>query len=405
MIGIIMADDGPQFADEKVDAGSFEDADFLMAKEIAEVIKLAQDAGIPIAVPNSARMYAENVFNSWFDDAASVARASRELPYLAERSEFIEGGRVAPDFDWAQGLNLEELSDMYEQLTEENSEFILNFPTLAAQGPLARMMDICSQITDDPLAGHYNRFLPMKLSLRVLLNMILGAETYDGEYFEDREKIHIDDFRKKALDVALYAKKWFAQMDSQAQVSVGEEITVGFPDEKPKSQERFVSQFVGSVRKKGEGSLCEMGFIRVDDDGVVEMTREGLYFAQIVNPIIDVTPQAKRGIRMSQNEQFYMMRHIQQFLVGEWNFIVEVAGLIHGGFNTPSTMDEKLREAREWGEARASLMRNGVLSRMQELGFIERVKDGRNITYHLTENGNNRLIEGNLWSGARESGS
>ena len=40
-IGIIMSDDGPQFADEMVDAGNFEDADFLMAKEIAEVIKLA----------------------------------------------------------------------------------------------------------------------------------------------------------------------------------------------------------------------------------------------------------------------------------------------------------------------------------------------------------------------------
>ena len=66
-------------------------------------------------------------------------------------------------------------------------------------------------------------------------------------------------------------------------------------------------------------------------------------------------------------------------------------------------MDEKLRESKEWGESRASLMRNGVLSRMQELGFVERLKEGRNITYHLTDNGKNRLIDGKLWSGARES--
>ena len=65
-------------------------------------------------------------------------------------------------------------------------------------------------------------------------------------------------------------------------------------------------------------------------------------------------------------------------------------------------MDEKLRDSKEWGEARASLMRNGVLSRMQELGFVERLKEGRNVTYHLTENGNERLVEGNLWAGARE---
>jgi predicted transcriptional regulator len=398
-----MVDDGPQFADEMVNAEEFEDAEYLLAKQIAEVIKLAEDAHLVVPIPDSARRYVERVFSEWLDDAASVGRARRNLPYIADRSEFETGVILDPEFNWSQGLTLEELNDLYEDLTEDDPEYLLNFPTLHARGPFAAMMDYRSQITDEPLAGHYNRFLPMKVSLRVLLNMILGAETYDeGDYHTEMAPIHIDEFRSKALSVAVYAKKWFAQLDSQAQISVGEEITVGFPDEKGKSQERFVSQFVGSVRKKGEGFLCEMGFIRVDEDGMVEMTREGLEFTRIPNPIIDATPQAKRGIRMSQIEQFTMMRHIQQFLVGEWDFIVEIAGLIHSGSNTPSTMDEKLRESKEWGEARASLMRNGVLSRMQELGFVERLKEGRNITYHLTENGNARLIEGNLWSGARE---
>ncbi len=62
---------------------------------------------------------------------------------------------------------------------------------------------------------------------------------------------------------------------------------------------------------------------------------------------------------------------------------------------------KELITTKEWGGARSSLMRNGVLSRMQELGFVERQKEGRNITYHLTENGNERLIEGNLWPNAR----
>ena len=399
-----MADNGPHFAEEMVDAGNYEDAEFLLAKQIAEVIKLVDETHLVVPIPDNARRFAERKFREWFEDVASVGRASRELPYIADRSEFQTGAVLDPDFEWSQGLTLEELNDLYEDLTEDDPEYLLNFPTLHAKGPLAAMMDYRSQITDEPLAGHYNRFLPMKVSLRVLLNMILGAETYDeGDYHTKMAPIHIDEFRSKALSVAVYAKKWFAQLDSQAQISVGEEITVGFPDEEGKSQERFVSQFVGSVRKKGEGSLCEMGFIRVDGDGMVEMTREGLEFTRILNPIIDATPQAKRGIRMSQIEQFYMMRHIQQFLVGEWDFIVETAGLIHGGSNTPSTMDEKLRESKEWGESRASLMRNGVLSRMQELGFVERLKEGRNITYHLTESGNNRLIDGNLWSGARES--
>jgi len=399
-----MTDDGPQFAEEMVDAGEFGDAEYVLAKHIAEVIKLAEDARLDVPIPDSARRYVERVFSAWLDDAASVGRAKRDVPYIANRSEFETGAILDPEFNWSQGLTLEELDDMFVNLTEDDPGYSMRFPTLSAKGPFAAMMNYRSQITDEPLVGHYNRFLPMKVSLRVLLNMILGAETYDeGDYHTEEATIHIDEFRSKALSVAVYAKKWFAQLDSQAQISVGEEITVGFPDEGVKSQERFVSQFVGSVRKKGEGFLCEMGFIRVDDDGMVEMTQEGLDFTQIHNPIIDATPEAKRGIRMNQLEQFYMMRHIQQFLVGEWDFIVETAGLIHGGSNTPSTMDEKLRESKEWGEARTSLMRNGVLSRMQELGFVERLKEGRNITYHLTETGNERLIEGNLWPNARES--
>ena len=400
-----MADGEPFFADELVDAGNYEDADFLLAKQIAEVMNLvAGTADLNVPIPNNAKRYAERIFSEFLDDAASVARANRQLPYIADRSEFDPKAIFDSESGWSQGLTLDELNDLYEDLSDDDPEYLLNFPTLSATGPLAEMLGIRSQITEDPLAGHYNRFLPMKLSLRVLLNMILGAETYDeGDYDASIAEIHIDEFRSKALSVAVYAKKWFAQLDDQRQVSVGEEITVGFPGDKKKSQERFLSQFVGSVRKKGEGSLCEMGLIRVNGDGMVEMTREGLYFAQIHNPIIDAPTKKKVGARMSFNEQFYMMKHIQQFLVGEWDFIVETAGLIHGGSNTPSTMDEKLRESKEWGESRSSLMRNGVLSRMQELGFVERLKEGRNITYHLTENGNNRLIDGNLWPNAREN--
>ena len=401
--GTIM-EEGPVFPEQMITVEEGDDAEFILAKQIAQVIKLAEDASLIVPVPNNARKFAERVFREWLDDAASVARARRQVPFIAKRSEFVDGSLLDPDFDWSQGITLDDIGQVIEDMSDEDPGYLMDVPSLDLKGPLAALMNTRSQLTTEPLAGHYNRFLPMKLSLRVLLSLILGAERYDGEYHSERAEIHIEDFRDKALDVAVYAKKWFAQLDSRAQINVGSEITVGFPDledETKKSHERFVSQFVGSVRKKGSGSLCEMGFIRVDEEGLVQITREGYFFATTPNPIIDATPEAKRGSRMSMDEKTQMWRHIQRYLPAEWEFMAEAANLIDAGVNKPSSMDMSMEESRRWGKGKTTLMRNGVLSRMQELGFIDRTKDGRNVTYHLTEIGNRFFVEGKLWGDAR----
>ena len=50
-----MVDDGPQIAAEMVDATEFEDAEYLLARQIAEVIKLAEDAHLDVPIPDSAK--------------------------------------------------------------------------------------------------------------------------------------------------------------------------------------------------------------------------------------------------------------------------------------------------------------------------------------------------------------
>ena len=68
-----------------------DDAEFILAKQIAQVIKLAEDASLIVLAPNNARKFAERVFREWLDDAASVARARRQVPFIAKRSEFVDG--------------------------------------------------------------------------------------------------------------------------------------------------------------------------------------------------------------------------------------------------------------------------------------------------------------------------
>ena len=55
--------------------------------------------------------------------------------------------------------------------------------------------------------------------------------------------------------------------------------------------------------------------------------------------------------------------------------------------DSPSALEESIIKNRDWGATKASMMRNGALSRMQELGLISREKQGREVTYSLTESG------------------
>jgi hypothetical protein len=148
-----------------------------------------------------------------------------------------------------------------------------------------------------------------------------------------------------------------------------------------------------------------MGFILVEDDGSIELTYEGLLFALSPNPMIDMTPEGGRGVRISQDEQWNLMRHIQKYLPAEWGFMSKVASTINHGVNRPKDLDRLLMDEFDWDESKSNNMRNGVVSRMQELGFLTRQREGRNITYHLTDNGNQRLVKGELWGDARRDDS
>ena len=389
-------------AADLIDEHSEREDEIKLALRIARVKEVTEKSSIYVPIPESAIEFSKNVLSQWLDDVAKFARSRRGIPYLADRKEHLSDV-FNTELDWNQGISKEELQALHDELVERDSGYVSTYPTIAATGPFGQLQR--RQLTVGPLSGHYNRFLPMKLVLRVLLNLIYAREKYEGEeeWMEEREPVYIDMLREHAIDIAVFARKWFATVDARSGKSVGEEITVGFPDEKPKSQERFLTQFVGSTRTKGKGALCEMGFILVEDDGSIELTYEGLLFALSPNPMIDMTPEGGRGVRTSQDEQWILMRHIQSHLPAEWEFMSKVASTINQGVNRPKELDQSLMDEFDWDESKANNMRNGVVSRMQELGFLTRQKEGRNITYHLTDNGNLRLVKGELWGDARQA--
>jgi hypothetical protein len=68
-----------------------------------------------------------------------------------------------------------------------------------------------------------------------------------------------------------------------------------------------------------------------------------------------------------------------------------VLGAISSGANTPDKLDDALeehvskRDEKPFTRAFLTTQRAGVISRMIDLGLIQRIRDGINVTYTLTE--------------------
>lgn len=390
----------PIYPEELIRFDEDEDTAVELATRIAQKIILIRDAGLNVDIPNSAIKYVEEIFEDWFSDVSSIAKYHGDPLFLVERKD-REISLHGTDLDWAQGIGVKELRKKYDEIfNEEGEQFTFNFPILSAKGPFAHLST--RQLTSSPLSGHYNRFWPMKLSLRVLLNMVLTAETYGDQdgWGAKRESIHIEDFRERALETAIYAKKYFQQIDVRNQFTVGEEITVGLPHSSKdtanykKSEERFVSQFVGSIRNKGKGSLCELGFIIVDEgNGEIEMTREGLWYALTPNSIIDRTSEGLKGVGMSLEEKYYMATHIKKYLAEEWKIMKQIALEIHEMRTNPQQLDDFIQKEYDWSTSKSNQVRNGCISRMVEMGFVKRKKEGREVSYQITQLAEKLLLE------------
>lgn len=376
------------------DSKDINENDVKFAREILETLSHMNSASIHLPIPDSTVAFAEKVIADWFRKAAARYQELSPSTRIIDRSLFNADAWDQSTIAWNQGLSLEELKPLILEESMESPEFT-HLPSVTnASGIFGDMYR--QDMEKGALSGHYNRFLPAKLTMRVLLNLHLNREYYEhlgdnewgGRHGED---IFIDILREVALSVATFGSKWFRSIDVRSGANKGGEISVGFPDDSESSQKRFMAQFVGSVRKGNSGLLSKLGFIHIDSEGKVEMTHEGWKFATMRNPQIDMLESAKNGDSLSWDEVQFLAWHIENNLPSEWGFMAEVAGLIASGVNRPKALQSELMESRGWDKTASSQFTNGVVSRMQELKFISREKKGREVTYLLEEWGRRKF--------------
>ena len=367
----------------------------VLANMFAQAMANARGAALSPRVPAVAEEWAEGVFTQFFHQVGEIAKES------GIRNKLLDRGLYDPRLDsspeWNDGLTLEELDpiDRDDDLLEFDEEEEIIEDTFGPLSPIGLIHSYgMDRRSKDPLPGQYNRLFPVKIVLRVAANLIKNRDERRKLGDDDTyvyEELNLGDLREECLKVASYAKARFEWLDSRSQTDFGERLSVGLPDfsgdKSKKQKERFVSQFVGSVRNKGKGLPFELGLLSTNSEGDVEFTDWGVHFMILENPIIDKVDIGswKSGDAFSTDEKAFLIRLIEKFNPVEYEYIQKVVKWINDGNNRPKSLDASISEELGTNATESSLIRSGLTARMLELGIINRTKEGREVTFSLSK--------------------
>lgn len=242
------------------------------------------------------------------------------------------------------------------------------------------------RIPNDVLWGQYNRIFPVKITMRVLANLL-----------SEKKLIDLALLHSQAISAAREIGIMLKKKDEEQGRKYGNMLSAALPTGKSvlKAENRFMNHFVGYLTRAGriEGAPGALKLLNIFDDprGVskVGITKEGLLFASLENPVMD---RKQFGATLGENERDFYLRHIKENLEREKEAMFLVMKGIKEGVSSPSELNSKIGVfSRGWSEAMTNTIRAGIASRLVELGLIDRQRDGIRVKYVLTDFGTTAL--------------
>jgi hypothetical protein len=252
--------------------------------------------------------------------------------------------------------------------------------------------------------GQYNKFLPVKVATRGLLNLLA----------KNRNGVSLPEAADSISNAAGHLGDYLLELDTNSDRTREEAFASAFPTKASLgsgSQIRFANQFVGDLRQpkqlenqpretKFNGFPAALKFM-VCADGrtpLLNLTRSGAEFARLESPILDGGTQTPNR-KFSEAEVTFLLSHVRRCVPEEASAYLSVIEGIQKGANTPDRLDEYLCErfrlsvaavAHEDNEITQTFLttqRTGAISRMVDLGLLGREKDGLRVKYLITETG------------------
>ncbi len=184
--------------------------------------------------------------------------------------------------------------------------------------------------------------------------------------------------------------------DNKANRIPGEKLSSGLPwSEEEKTLNRFQDMFVGFIKSNGQpvGLPIDLGFVGFELDAnnnpQIALTKVGAQFAAITNPVID-SKKLQFETTLSDEEIDFYLSYIGRWMPLEQRLYSIIISSINKEKNTPEQLDSILKgELSEegFGEKGLTSERAGLLSRLTELGMINRRRFGFKVFYGLTSKG------------------
>lgn len=287
--------------------------------------------------------------------------------------------------DQAEELNEGSLANSLDVMVSNAMESDAGVLQLSIPRTPPALEKLRGETSEDIAWGLYNRIFPVKITVRVLSQMMTEKNSNVVDL-----KILREDTTLRAREVA-----HILGANRREKAPRSERLFTGLPFRRSdKSAERFKNMFVGSVSKAGkaEGFPPLLGFIilkREDGKPVATLTDAGYAFARLKNPILDHTPGSGAPTStLSKEEADFYISHIKRVLPREWELSSKVLEQVGEGVNTTEGIDQVVQKTvHDLKPPLVPPTRSGVISRLGELGLVQRRQDGIKVLYALTERG------------------
>lgn len=241
--------------------------------------------------------------------------------------------------------------------------------------------------------GQHNKLLPVKATCRALAHLMLRDEG-------GREGLPL---QKAASDIASEAVSlgdYLRFLDGKFDLHRDDGLAFAFPfTDSPngdKSRLRYANQFVTSFTKQGTltGLPVELKLVNRDHSRTPRLllTEAGWALARLANPILDGNGE-QASKKFTDDEIRFFVRHIRTHVPAEEFAFRTVLSAIAAGANVPERLDDALvqflpkRDDKPFTRAFLTTQRAGVVSRLIDLGLMQRVRDGITVTYEVTTHG------------------
>jgi hypothetical protein len=243
-----------------------------------------------------------------------------------------------------------------------------------------------SQVADE-LYGLWNKFFPVKITVRVLANILKG----DGAH------VPLDSLQERAADVARKLGGEIKRKERDLGRKRGDMISTALPWKRDefKAKARFKTHFVGYLsnnRIEGvsenwiEGEPAALRFVNImkhDGASVIGLTAAGLNFAELTNPVIDKEDYSRS---LSLPEKQFLATHLKVELPKEARLMKSVLQWIRDGATNPTAIHARLQQMHpKMNDTELVTLRSGLLSRMVELNLMVRTRKGLSVSYDVTE--------------------